>query len=65
MRRLQLVLRVPDGAARVRVRVASAGTGKTTSLVTRYLELIGSGVPLRRIAGVTFTRAAAAELRAR
>ena len=45
--------------------MASAGTGKTTSLVTRYLELIGSGVPLRRIAGVTFTRAAAAELRAR
>ncbi len=49
----------------MKVRVASAGTGKTTSLVRRYLELIGSGVPLRRIAGVTFTRAAAAELRAR
>ncbi|HEX7000644.1 MAG TPA: UvrD-helicase domain-containing protein [Trueperaceae bacterium] len=49
----------------MRVRVASAGTGKTTSLVRRYLELIGTGVPLRRIAGVTFTRAAAAELRAR
>ncbi len=49
----------------MRVRVASAGTGKTTSLVRRYLELIGSGTPLRRIAGVTYTRAAAAELRAR
>jgi len=49
----------------MRVRVASAGTGKTTSLVRRYLELVGDGVPLRRVAGVTFTRAAAAELRAR
>lgn len=49
----------------MRVRVASAGTGKTTSLVLRYLELIDSGVPLGRIAGVTFTRAAAGELRQR
>ena len=49
----------------MRLRVASAGTGKTTSLVARYLELIGARVPLRRIAGVTFTRAAAAELQLR
>src|SRR5690606_18173815 len=56
---------LPGGAARVRVRVASAGTGKTTSLVRRYLELLEEGVPLRRVAGVTFTRAAAAELRQR
>ena len=48
----------------MKVRVASAGTGKTTSLVRRYLELIAGGVPLRRIAGVTFTNAAA-ELRQR
>lgn len=47
------------------VRVASAGTGKTTSLVRRYLELIDRGEALRRVAGVTFTRAAAAELRQR
>ena len=47
------------------VRVASAGTGKTTSLVLRYLQLIDQGVPLRRVAGVTFTRAAADELRQR
>ena len=45
--------------------MASAGTGKTTSLVLRYLELIGTGTPLRRIAGVTFTRKAADELRQR
>ncbi|MBX3143893.1 MAG: UvrD-helicase domain-containing protein [Trueperaceae bacterium] len=49
----------------MRARVASAGTGKTTSLVARYLELIDGGMPLRRIAGVTFTRAAANELRQR
>lgn len=49
----------------MKVRVASAGTGKTTSLVLRYLELIGSGTPLRRVAGITFTRAAADELRQR
>jgi ATP-dependent exoDNAse (exonuclease V) beta subunit len=49
----------------VRVRVASAGTGKTTSLVLRYLQLVDGGRPLRRIAGVTFTRAAADELRQR
>jgi ATP-dependent helicase/nuclease subunit A len=49
----------------MRVRVASAGTGKTTSLVLRYLELISCDIPLRRIAGVTFTRAAADELRQR
>jgi len=49
----------------VRVRVASAGTGKTTSLVVRVLELVAEGVPLRRVAAVTYTRTAAAELRQR
>ena len=49
----------------MKVRVASAGTGKTTSLVLRYLELISLGTPLRRIAGVTFTRKSAHELRQR
>lgn len=49
----------------MRARVASAGTGKTTSLVARYLEFVDEGVPLRRIAGVTFTRAAANQLRQR
>jgi ATP-dependent helicase/nuclease subunit A len=49
----------------VKLRVASAGTGKTTSLVRRFLELIGAGTPLRRLAGVTFTGVGAAELRTR
>ena len=48
----------------MKVRVASAGTGKTTALVFRYLELLAE-YPPHRIAAVTFTRAAAAQLRTR
>ena len=45
---------------------ASAGTGKTTSLVERVVNLIASGTTtLDRIAAITFTEAAAAELRDR
>jgi ATP-dependent exoDNAse (exonuclease V) beta subunit len=45
---------------------AGAGTGKTTSLVDRILELVGSGkTTLDRVAAITFTEAAAAELRDR
>jgi len=44
---------------------ASAGTGKTTLMVDRVVELVKKGIPLERIAVVTFTRPAAAELRMR
>ena len=44
---------------------ASAGTGKTTLMVDRVVELVKKGTPLERIALVTFTRPAAAELRMR
>ncbi len=45
---------------------AAAGTGKTTSLVGRMVELLAAGrCEIGRIAAVTFTRKAAAELRAR
>src|SRR5690554_1331265 len=44
---------------------AGAGSGKTASLVTRVVALIGSGVPVTEIAAITFTEAAAAELRTR
>ena len=45
---------------------AGAGTGKTTSLVNRILELVVSGTTtLDRVAAITFTEAAAAELRDR
>ncbi len=49
----------------MRLYVASAGTGKTHALVEELLDLVRRGVPLRRIAAVTFTRKAAEELRAR
>ena len=64
-----------DDAARRRIRKslgetlfveAGAGTGKTTSLVDRVVELVASGeATLDRIAAITFTEAAAAELRDR
>jgi ATP-dependent exoDNAse (exonuclease V) beta subunit len=46
------------------VRAASAGTGKTTSLVLEYLEALRH-TPARRIAAVTFTRLGAMDLRER
>jgi ATP-dependent helicase/nuclease subunit A len=44
---------------------AGAGSGKTHHLVRRILALIGSGVPIRSIAAITFTEKAAGELRQR
>ncbi len=44
---------------------ASAGTGKTTLIVDRVIELLRIGIPIEKLAVVTFTNAAAAELRSR
>jgi ATP-dependent helicase/nuclease subunit A len=45
---------------------AGAGTGKTTQLVQRVINLVvEGGVPLASIAAITFTEAAASELRDR
>ena len=64
----------PDQADRDAVRAdldrtlfveAGAGTGKTTALVGRIVMLVRAGVPLREVAAITFTEAAAAELRDR
>jgi hypothetical protein len=44
---------------------ASAGTGKTRVLVDRYVRLIEAGVEPQHILAMTFTRKAAAEMRAR
>ena len=44
---------------------AGAGTGKTRLLVDRAIHLVRSGVPLGKIAAITFTIKAAAELRER
>lgn len=65
---------LPDSAARERITSdlttnllveAGAGAGKTTEMVSRMLALVDAGVPVERIAAVTFTRKAAAELRER
>ncbi len=40
---------------------ASAGSGKTTSLVYRMVSLVESGVPVDKICTITFTKAAANE----
>jgi ATP-dependent helicase/nuclease subunit A len=64
---------LPDAAARARavdpthnvVLEASAGTGKTHVLVDRYLNLLSQGVEPTNILAITFTRKAAAEMRAR
>ncbi len=44
---------------------AGAGTGKTTVLVGRIANLVTAGVPISRVAAITFTEKAAAELRVR
>ncbi len=44
---------------------AGAGTGKTRTLVARYLSLLDEGTPLRQIVALTFTRKAAREMRNR
>ncbi|WP_038058187.1 UvrD-helicase domain-containing protein [Thermus amyloliquefaciens] len=49
----------------MRLYVASAGTGKTHTLVQELFALLRQGVPLRRMAALTFTRKAAEELRER
>ncbi len=44
---------------------AGAGTGKTRTLVARYLSLLAEGLPLRSIVAITFTQKAAREMRNR
>src|SRR5512145_1490168 len=44
---------------------ASAGTGKTSVLVSRYVNLLKAGIDPANILAITFTRKAAAEMRER
>ncbi len=66
---------LPDAAARERMRSdhdatliveAAAGTGKTTSVVSRVVEMVARGAAgIERIATITFTEKAGGELRLR
>lgn len=47
------------------VVTAGAGSGKTSTLVARYLCLLAEGVSPRRMAAITFTKKAAREMRSR
>ena len=47
------------------VVTAGAGTGKTRTLVARYLSLLADKVPMREIVAITFTKKAAREMRNR
>lgn len=44
---------------------AGAGSGKTTALIDRVVQLVATGIPMDNIAAITFTEAAATELRGR
>src|SRR5918995_359241 len=52
----------PDGPL---VVAAGAGTGKTQTVVSRFVWLVGQGVPAERILALTFSAPAAAEMRER
>ncbi len=66
---------LPDAAARERIRLdhdttliveAAAGTGKTTSVVGRVVEMVATGTArIGQVAAITFTEKAAGELRLR
>jgi len=47
------------------VLTAGAGTGKTRTLVARYLDLLAEDVPVRGLVAITFTQKAAREMRNR
>jgi len=52
-------------SARAVAVTAGAGSGKTLSLVGRYLHLLEQGCPIRSILAITFTEKAAREMRSR
>jgi ATP-dependent exoDNAse (exonuclease V) beta subunit len=56
---------VGSGLGQSWVVEASAGTGKTTALVSRIVEVIAAGTPVEAIVAVTFTHAAAGNMKLR
>src|SRR6516162_5217275 len=64
----ECLMTTPDAAARAAIRdrldetlfvEAGAGSGKTASLVERFVALVEDGVEAHRIAAITFTEKAA------
>lgn len=51
-----------SAAKQNRLLIAGAGTGKTYQLVQQFISLLKEGIPPERLAAITFTEAAAAEL---
>ncbi|MDP8981057.1 MAG: UvrD-helicase domain-containing protein [Acidobacteriota bacterium] len=67
-------IEIPDAAERRRIRTslnesliveASAGTGKTSELVRRIVNVLAAGTRVQQIVAVTFTHKAAGELKIR
>ena len=67
-------IEIPDAAERERIRTslgesliveASAGTGKTSELVRRIVNVLAAGTRVQEIVAVTFTHKAAGELKIR
>ena len=52
-------------AASIQLVLAGPGSGKTTTLVGRFVHLVRDGVDRRRILALTFTRKAADDMKAR
>ena len=55
---IRMGAKIPDNL----VTLASAGTGKTFQLSSRYLQLLAADQPIERILATTFTRKAAGEI---
>ena len=57
--------RAATGSSDIQLVLAGPGSGKTTTLVGRFVHLVGQGVDRRRILALTFTRKAADEMKSR
>lgn len=57
--------RAVEARGRDVVVTAGAGSGKTSTLVGRYLHLLADGIEPRHIAAITFTKKAALEMQSR
>jgi len=53
------------GTGNIQLVLAGPGSGKTTTLASRFVNLVGQGIDRRRILALTFTKKAADEMRSR